>query len=86
MSSGEMAWARTSLARWLAEQPHQQRSVPLRQRLPGAVRCLAAVGREQVQERRPLDEIPSRNLGTRGRRRYPDSREFHHGLLDLRVA
>jgi hypothetical protein len=38
----------------LAEEAHQQQSLPFRQRFPGAVRCLAAVGREQVQVRMPV--------------------------------
>ena len=42
----------------LAEEAHQPHAVPLRQRLPGAVRRLAAVGREQVDVGMPLKEIP----------------------------
>jgi hypothetical protein len=41
----------------LAEEPHQQDAVPFGQGLPGAVRCLAAVGREQVEVRMPLNQI-----------------------------
>ena len=43
----------------LPEEAHQQGGVPLRQGLPGAARRLAAVGREQVEVRMPLDQVAS---------------------------
>jgi hypothetical protein len=47
----------------LPEEARQQGGVPLRQGLPGAGRRLAAVGREQVEVRMPLDQISSAGDG-----------------------
>jgi len=41
----------------LREEAHEPPAVPFRQRQPGAVRRLAAVGGEQVEERMPLKQI-----------------------------
>ena len=47
----------------LAEQAHQPHAVPLRQRLPGAVRRPAPGGREQVDVGLPLKEVPGGSDG-----------------------